>query len=240
MHKSICSNLFEPNIRIRIDPVSTYRLKITIICLSKNFLKEVKKSHPSYSTNRFLIWANLPQLNSTSTPFDSLSSPSRFPEIPDIYSSRGRNVWYKISEVQRWGKNQRGKSRNNTRQINTRNRREGNPFLNLPPSVIEFFHPLRSICRAIIRKWRNPPARVSKRDQLPSPPFESFIINLMKAPLFIIIIIYAEYRHYSDEIARRWISNRLNWINGNGREEEGVYLSLESRKIGIEDWIPSR
>lgn len=62
----------------------------------------------------------------------------------------------------------------------------------------------------------------------------------MKAPFFIIIIIYAEYRHYSGEIARRWISNRLNWINGNGGEEEGVYLSLESRKIGIEDWIPSR
>lgn len=191
--------------------------------------------------NRFLIWANLPQLNSTSTvgstpshlPHDSPKSPIYIHPEVETFDTRSRR--YK-----RWGKNQRGKSRNNTRQINTRNRREGNPFLNFPPSVIEFFHPLRSICRAIIRKWRNPPARVSKRDQLPSPPFESFIINLMKAPLFIIIIIYAEYRHYSDEIARRWISNRLNWINGNGGEEEGVYLSLESRKIGIEGWIPSR
>lgn len=130
-------------------------------------------------------------MNSTSTvgstpshlPHDSPKSPIYI--HPEVETFDTRSWRYK-----RWGKNQRGKSRNNTRQINTRNRREGNPFLNLPPSVIafhsgiEFFHPLRSICRAIIRKWRNPPARVSKRDQLPSPPFESFIINLMKAPPF--------------------------------------------------------
>lgn len=84
--------------------------------------KEVKNHAPSYSTkNKFFIRANLPQLNSTSTLFDSLNSFPSIPEIPEIYIHPKEETFdTRYSKVQKEikKKNQREKSRNNTRQIN--------------------------------------------------------------------------------------------------------------------------
>lgn len=171
--------------------------------------KEVKNHAPSYSTkNKFFIRANLPpQLNSTSTLFDSLNSFPSIPEIPEIYIHPKEETFdTRYSKVQKEikKKNQREKSRNNTRQINGKRKSFSQPsslpsFLRLLLSTrrSNFSIPFDRFFNTSERKWKIPSGGglVSKRDQVP-PPFESFITNLMKGRMPSSLHLPFSYYYY--------------------------------------------
>lgn len=206
--------------------------------------KEVKNHAPSYSTkNKFFIRANLPQLNSTSTLFDSLNSFPSIPEIPEIYIHPEEETFdTRYSKVQKEikKKNQREKSWNNTRQINGKRKSFSQPsslpsFLRLLLSTrrSNFSIPFDRFFNTSERKWKTPSGGglVSKRDQVP-PPFESFITNLMKGRMPSSLHLPFSYYYYLCRMAAIiWTKSgvdeyRLNWINGNGGGGGMLYLSL--------------
>lgn len=182
--------------------------------------KEVKNHAPSYSTkNKFFIRANLPpQLNSTSTLFDSLNSFPSIPEIPEIYIHPKEETFdTRYSKVQKEKKkNQKEKSRNNTRQINGKRKSFSQPsFL---PSFDYCFpledriFPSPSIDFLIRPEVEDPLRRGFRFQTRPSSPSLRILYHkfnersnalLPPPPFFLLLLFMPNGCHYLDEIGRR-------------------------------------